>query len=326
METPHINHTSYLALTGGVGGAKLAVGLYHLLQDSVSFAVNTGDDFELYGLHISPDIDTLMYTLAGICHAQQGWGRAEETWSLMNSLQEFGEETWFQLGDKDLATHILRTAKLRSGQTLSEVTAHLCRAIEIKAPIYPMSDQPVQTQVNTQSGEWLDFQHYFVAQRCEPVVTGFRFMGVESAEVSPGLQKSLQRELAGIFICPSNPFVSVDPILSVGDMRRRLMQQAAPVIAVTPIISGQAIKGPTAKIMAELSMPTDALSVARYYAAFIDGFILDEKDEQLAPSIESLGIQVQLAPTLMHTFEDKVSLAKSCLNFADKLSHRKKSA
>ncbi len=320
------NLASYLALTGGVGGAKLAVGLYHLLNDKVSFAVNTGDDFELYGLHISPDIDTLMYTLADKCHAQQGWGRADETWSFMHSLQELGEQTWFQLGDKDLATHLLRTCNLKNGQTLSEVTAHLCTALGIQAPIYPMSDQSVRTQVQTPGGEWLDFQHYFVAEQCAPVVTGFRFIGADKATLSPGLYQSLQQQLAAIFICPSNPFVSVDPILSIGDMHARLKQQSAPVIAVTPIIGGQAIKGPTAKMMAELSMPTDAVTVARYYAECIDGFILDEQDEYLAPEIEALGIQVTCAQTIMQSFEDKVSLAQNCLNFADRLNQWKRSA
>ena len=241
----------YVALTGGIGGAKLALGLAHILAaDQVAFVVNTGDDFEHLGLHISPDMDTLAYTLAGLSNPEAGWGRKDESWQFMAALQELGGETWFRLGDRDLALHVRRTEMLSQGATLTQATRRITTGLGVRHPIIPMSDDPVRTQVHTASGP-MAFQHYFVRDRCEPAVTGFEFAGAEDAAPSPDLAAHLEG-CAGIIICPSNPFVSVDPILAVPGLKQALKASGAPLVAVSPIVGGAAIKGPTAKMMGEL--------------------------------------------------------------------------
>ncbi len=311
----------YLALTGGVGGAKLALGLSQLLTaEQLSFAVNTGDDFEHLGLHISPDIDTLVYTLSGQSNPDTGWGRRDESWQFMQSLEQLGGETWFRLGDRDLAMHIQRTRQLAAGKSLTEITNRLAKALGIEHQILPMSDDPVRTRVQTQSG-WMDFQEYFVKQQCRPAVTGFEYSGSEMAAINPQLVELLHSDnLAGILICPSNPFVSIDPILALPGMRQALIDSKAPVIAISPVVGGTAIKGPTVKMMQELSIPNTASWVAGHYADVLDGFVLDQQDAGLKAGVESLGLSVNCTQTVMNTLEDRVALAQDCLDFLHQLN------
>lgn len=312
--------TNILALTGGVGGAKLALGLSKVLApDKLTIVANTADDFEHFGLHICPDLDTLMYTLAGCNNQQQGWGLAGESWQAMGMLRRYNAEGWFQLGDKDIATHLLRTQWLVQGQTLTSVTAHLCQRLGVKHLVIPMSDQPVRTIVQTPHEE-LSFQHYFVRERCQPTVSGFRFEGIESAVAQPDFLQTLRSEsLRAVIVCPSNPFVSVQPILELPMVRAALQQTKAPVIAVSPIVAGMAIKGPAAKMMNELNMPSNAKSVAAYYGDFLDGFVIDNTDAEQADLIRATGVSVKVLPTIMHDLEDRISLAKNCLAYIDEL-------
>ncbi len=302
---------TYLALTGGIGGAKLALGLSHILApDALGFVVNTGDDFEHLGLHVSPDLDTLAYTLADASNTSTGWGRKNETWRFMEALGQLGGETWFQLGDADLAVHISRTQMLKAGLTLTEATKAISTRLGVVHAIIPMSDQPVRTLVHT-TGAILPFQHYFVRERCQSQVTGFEFAGVEDAEPNPVLLALLD-ECEGIIICPSNPFVSIDPILAVPGMAAALQSCKSPIVAVSPIVGGAAIKGPTAKIMAELGQPASADQVARHYQGLLDGFILDSQDKALA---DHLPIPALVEPTIMVTLQDRKRLAAAALDF-----------
>jgi len=305
-----------LALTGGVGGAKLALGLAHLLEpEQVTFLVNTGDDFDHLGLRICPDIDTLLYTLSDEANPETGWGRRNETWHCLEALEQLGSETWFRLGDRDLATHLTRTAALAAGSSLTAVTGKLAAGLGIRHRVLPMCDEQVATMIGTTAGE-LAFQHYFVRERCAPQVTGFRFHGSEQATLGPTLQALLAADdLDGIVICPSNPFVSVDPILAVPGMRAALKAARAPVVAVSPLIQGAAIKGPTAKMMAELGVPGDALAVARHYGDLLDGFMLDSSDAGLLDDVRGLGLHAIATPALMLTLQDKMNLAQSALDF-----------
>ena len=306
-----------VALCGGVGGAKLAPGLgLALPPDELSFIVNTGDDFQHLGLSISPDLDSVIYALAGLSDPVRGWGRRDETWTFMEALKGLNGESWFQLGDGDLAMHVERTWRLAQGAALSEVTAHLCRALGIAVRVLPMSDDPVRTRVLTVEG-WLDFQEYFVHRRCRPAVREFIFAGAETARPQPDALAALERrDLRAIVICPSNPFVSVEPILAVPGIRAAIQQSPAPVVAVTPIIGGKAIKGPAAKMMAELRLDVSGAAVARRYAGLIDGFVVDHAD----PVPESWqDITFFSAATLMNTSEDRLQLAHAVLQTADRL-------
>ncbi|HAK52748.1 MAG TPA: 2-phospho-L-lactate transferase [Gammaproteobacteria bacterium] len=310
-----------LALSGGVGGAKLALGLSKVLSpDQLTVIANTGDDFDHLGFHICPDLDTVMYTLADLSNKDVGWGQEGETWHFLEALQRFEEETWFKLGDRDLATHVARTVKLGQGRTLSEVTRELCHGLSIDHPIIPMSDDTISTVVHTDS-ETLSFQHYFVRDRCEPVVTGFDFEGIEDAKPSPGFEQALDDPNLGlIVICPSNPFVSVDPILLVPGVKERIAERKVPMVAVSPIVSGLAIKGPAAKMMKELGMPQSATAVAEHYVAkygeILTGFIIDEQDRELATSAQSLGLETIVTNTVMVTLQDRINLANESLKFA----------
>jgi len=310
-----MNAPRYLAITGGIGGAKLGLGLINLLRpEQLSLVVNTADDFEHLGLHVSPDVDTLMYTLAGVNNTETGWGRRDESWNFMKSLAELGGETWFALGDRDLAVNVERTHRLRQGQTLSQVTAAFCEALGVAHEILPMTDDPVSTRVLTTRGE-MSFQDYFVRERCEPAVTGFRFDGVDRARLNPRIASSLDSpELAGVILCPSNPFVSLGPILALPGMLERLQACPAPVVAVSPVVGGSAIKGPTVKMMTELSLPNSATWVAEHYRSFLDGFILDRVDAGLVAEVESLGMRTRVINTVMVTLEDRIELARECLD------------
>jgi LPPG:FO 2-phospho-L-lactate transferase len=308
----------YVALSGGVGGAKLSLGLAHLLGERLAVIVNTGDDFEHLGLHISPDVDTAIYTLAGVVNPDTGWGRRDETWTFMRALQSLGGPDWFKLGDGDLATHVERTRRLRSGETLTSVTTHLADGFGVRSRILPMCDAPLRTLVDADQGT-LAFQEYFVREQCRPAVHAIRFDGAEAARPSAQVLAAL-KDAAGIIICPSNPWLSVDPVLAVPGMREAIRAAGAPVIAVSPIIAGKAVKGPTAKIMHELGLQPGATTIAHYYAGLIDGFILDREDQAQADKIP---VPTRAVSTLMHTLDDKTALARECLRFCAALPRTK---
>ena len=309
-----------VALCGGVGGAKLAYGLAQVLPPKeLAVVVNTGDDFEHFGLTICPDLDTVMYTLSGNENQETGWGRAGETWGVLDEVGRLGGETWFKLGDKDLALHLLRRQLLDRGQRLTSVTQQLCARLGVEAAILPMSDDPVRTIVRTGQGE-LGFQEYFVGRRCEPEVLGFRFEGAAQARPSPEVDAALRApDLHGIVICPSNPYVSIGPMLAVDGIRRRLESARVPVLAVSPIVGGRAIKGPAAKMMQELKGAVSALLVARLYDKLIDGMLLDEQDAGLLAEREDDDPRLFVAPSVMHTPEHRVLLARECLRVLDEL-------
>ena len=304
-----------LALAGGVGGAKLAQGLADVLApEQLMIVVNTGDDFEHLGLHISPDLDTVMYTQAGINDPSRGWGIAGETWNFMQALQTLGGQTWFQLGDRDLATHLERTQRLRAGESLSAVTERLCARLNVRHRVVPMSDQPVRTLVHTSDGV-LAFQDYFVRRRSEPVVTGLEFSGVDEARMSEALRFALDSQsLAAVIICPSNPYLSIAPILALPGMRAALECGRVPVIAVSPIVAGQALKGPAAKIMRELGKQPSSLEVARFYHGLIDALVVDHADSALGTSIDALGIHPIVANTIMNESRDRIELARCVID------------
>ena len=309
-----------IALSGGVGGAKLALGLSRVLPpEDLLVVVNTGDDFEHLGLSISPDIDTVMYTLAGLANRELGWGRHDETWSFMETMEALGGETWFRLGDRDVALHVERTRRLRRGESLSAVTNALAAKMGIPQRIVPMSDDPIRTRLLTGEG-WLDFQEYFVHRRCEPVVSQLEFHGAATARPHPEFMAALaDPRLQAVVICPSNPFISVEPILAIPGVRDAMANCAAPVIAVSPIIAGRAVKGPTAKMMTELGLDPSAGTVAQRYSDLLDGYVIDHADMSEVVSIDA---RVMLAQTLMTTIEDREALARTVLEAASVLRRR----
>ena len=303
-----------VALAGGVGGAKLAHGLAQLLKpEELTIIVNTGDDFEHYGLYICPDLDTVCYTLAGIANPETGWGRVNESWNVMENISRLGGLAWFRLGDQDLATHLERTRRLKEGDSLSEITRDFCRAWDIGYTILPMSDQPVRTIVDTDEGE-LAFQEYFVHRRCQPRVKGFRFDGADQAEPAPGAREALQSADA-IVICPSNPWVSVDPILKVVHPLFSAERPGWMSVAVSPIIGGETVKGPAAKMYRELGIEPSALAVANHYRGLVTHFVMDTIDAQLIESVRGLNMQVHVTKTVMKSHEDRKLLAEDTLNF-----------
>ncbi|HZO22609.1 MAG TPA: 2-phospho-L-lactate transferase [Steroidobacteraceae bacterium] len=309
-----------VALCGGVGGAKLAHGLAMALPaESLTVIVNTADDFEHLGLHISPDLDSVMYALAGLSDPDRGWGQRAESWNFMEMLQQLGGPGWFRLGDRDLAVHIERSRRLSEGVRLSEVTAQLCSRLGITVRVLPMSDEPVRTRVLTDEG-WLEFQEYFVHRHCEPPVQAFAFAGAEAAHAVPEAARALARsDLTAIVICPSNPFVSVEPILAVSDIRLALERARAPVIAVTPIVGGKALKGPAAKMLGELGLEVTPEAVARRYTGIIDAFVVDAADPLPAPI---RGITFFSAATIMRSEPDRLRLAQAVLRSAAELVAR----
>lgn len=298
-----------VALAGGVGGAKFVHGLAQILApEDLTVIVNTGDDFEHYGLYICPDLDTVCYTLAGLANPETGWGRIQESWKVIENAAKLGGPDWFRLGDQDLGTHLERTRRLNEGQTLSQITRDFCRAWGISQAILPMSDQPVRTVVETDEGD-LAFQEYFVHRHCAPRVRGFRFEGVGEAETAPGTRAALQSADA-VILCPSNPWVSIDPILQL------IPQIESPVFAISPILGGQTVKGPAAKMFRELGIEPSALAVARHYCDLLSGFVLDAIDERLQAEIRSLNMRVLVTNTLMKSHDDRKKLAAVVLDFA----------
>ena len=305
-----------LALTGGVGGAKLSLGLTHVLTpEDVIFVVNVGDDFEHMGLSISPDIDTLTYTLAGVVNEATGWGRADESWDCLTELKSFEADTWFQLGDRDLALHLFRTALLKSGKSLTEVTNIVCTRLGVKYKVVPATDSYLRTRVLTDQGS-LAFQDYFVRLKCEPKVSELEYHQRTTASMSPEIDPA---DVSGVVICPSNPFLSIDPILELDEMRSLLTNRNFPVVAVSPIVGDRAIKGPTAKMMREMNMSVTCAGVAQHYHELLDGYVIDDIDAHHASDIEARGIRTRKANSIMRTIEDKVALAKDCVDFLEEL-------
>ena len=305
-----------VALAGGVGGAKLAVGLAAVLPpQELAIVVNTGDDFEHLGFTVCPDLDTVMYTLGGVNNRETGWGRAGETWRFMSEMRRLGGEDWFRLGDRDLAVHVLRAQALARGEPLSEVTRDLVTRFGIKHAILPMSDTPVRTRVKTTSHE-LSFQDYFVRLRCAPRVTGFRFAGSRAARVPPSLRRLMRsRHTEAVVICPSNPFVSIAPIMSVPAIRAWLKARKFPVIAVSPIVGGAAVKGPAAKMMRELGLKPTALEVVRHYGHAVDHWVIDQQDAKLSGAIAHMGKRVLVTDTLMTGRRQSTALARQVIRF-----------
>jgi LPPG:FO 2-phospho-L-lactate transferase len=301
-----------VALAGGVGGAKLAHGLAQILPpEDLTVIVNTGDDFEHLGLTICPDLDTVCYTLAGLANSETGWGRVNETWNTISNVEKLGGPNWFRLGDQDFGTHLERTRRLKDGQSLSQVTKDFCKAWGIKQTILPMTDSPVRTIVNTDEGE-LAFQEYFVHRHCEPRVKGFRFDGVKVAEPTVGAREAIDSAQA-IVICPSNPWVSVDPILCIISLSP---SEGKPVVAVSPIIDGKTVKGPAAKMYSELGIEPSALAVAQHYQGLINGFVLDNTDRHLSDKIETRTLVTDI---LMKSHTDRARLAMDVLHFVGSL-------
>jgi LPPG:FO 2-phospho-L-lactate transferase len=310
-----------VALSGGIGGAKLALGLSRIVPaDKLLVVANVGDDFEHLGLHISPDVDTLTYTLAGLDNTKQGWGRQDETWSFMATLTALGGEDWFRLGDRDMALHVERTRRLRRGETLAAITAHFCRRLGVGPRVLPATDDRLRTRLRTDEG-WLDFQDYFVRLQCRPVVRELAFEGADAARPHTDLLAALRDErLRAVIICPSNPFISVEPILAVPGTRQALSACAAPVIAVSPIIGGRAVKGPTAKMMEELGITPSAAAVAKRYGDLLDGYVMDIAD---AEEVAHVAPRVTLAPTLMTNLAEREELGRVVLKAASALASMK---
>lgn len=313
------NRLKIVALAGGVGGAKLAHGLAQVLPpEDLTIIVNTGDDFEHFGLYICPDLDTVCYTLAGIANPDTGWGRSGETWNMMENLSKLGGADWFRLGDKDLGTHLERTQRLKEGYSLSQITKDFCESWGIGHTVLPMSDKPVRTFVETAEGE-LEFQEYFVHRRCEPHVKGFWFDGVDQAEPVRGAREAIQSADA-VIICPSNPWVSIDPILatltpSPLSLGKRGWGEGKKVVAISPIIGGEAIKGPAAKMYRELGIEPSALAVANHYRGLVTDFVLDKIDEQLNETVKGLSMRTYVTNTLMRSHEDRKQLAIDLLTY-----------
>ena len=309
MSSPRV-----LALAGGVGGAKLVVGLAQCLDPGdLVVGVNTGDDDVFHGLHVSPDLDTMMYTLAGLSNPETGWGLQGDTFQALSMLRSYGSDTWFNLGDRDLATHIRRTQLLGQGLTLSEVTAQLCSALGVRHAIVPMSDQPVRTMLDTPDGR-LSMQEYFVRRRAQPDVSAVQYEGASDASPSPGLENGLSQARM-LVICPSNPALSVSPIVAVAGVKERLAGFSGIRVAVSPIVGNDAVRGPAGRIMAGLGQEVSVVGVARAYREFCDVLVIDQQDEALAPAVADVGLRPVVANTIMNSLQDRVDLARTVLSF-----------
>ena len=310
------NPPAVLALAGGVGGAKLALGLALLLDPGeLVVCVNTGDDETFHGLHVSPDLDTIMYTLSGLSNEETGWGVGGDTFTALDMLGKFGADTWFNLGDRDFATHIRRTQLLADGKTLSEVTDELNRSLGVTQLVVPMSDDSVKTVLVTDEGE-LPMQRYFVGRRAEPKIFEVRYLGADTATAAPGFQDALAR--AGMLVmCPSNPYLSLGPILAIPAVRKKIRAFPGKKVCVSPIVGGDAVNGPAGKIMAELGKEVSCVQVAREYLDICDVLVIDVQDEALAPQIQEMGITPLVTSTIMKTSQDKIALAKKILALAN---------
>lgn len=314
-----------LTLAGGVGGARLALGLARVLAPRrLAIVVNTGDDFEHMGLAICPDLDTVLYTLAGVHNPATGWGRRDETWSAMETFAQLGAETWFRLGDRDLALHVVRTHALRQGMALSEVMTALTRRLRVRHAVIPMSDTPVRTFVRTDRGD-LAFQDYFVRLQCRPRVRGFRFAGAARARVPRDLARLLASNgVRAVVIAPSNPYVSIAPILRVPAIARWLAARRVPVVGVSPIVGGAALKGPAAKMMRELGAEASAIGIARHYGRMVDGWVIDRVDAAAAAPIAAMGHAVRVTDTVMRDGARSEALAGEVLALARALARQRR--
>jgi LPPG:FO 2-phospho-L-lactate transferase len=306
-----------VALSGGVGGAKLALGLDRIVDPGcLTIVANTGDDFEHLGLSISPDVDTLLYTLSSLADPHKGWGRRDETWNFMATLGMLGGETWFQLGDHDLAMHVERTRRLVAGERLSSIVDDIRRRLGVVSRVLPMTDDRVRTRLRT-AGGWLDFQHYFVRLQCEPAVTAIEFTGVEHSAPPPALVEALQQPaLRAVVLCPSNPLLSIEPIVAVPGIRAALVACRAPVIAVSPLVRSKSLKGPTSKLLAELGISAPVDAIARRYGDFLSGYVIDSSDANQATDLD---VPVAATNTVMQTLNDRMQLARFVLTFADRI-------
>ena len=305
-------------LSGGVGGAKLVLGLSQVLNnDDFMTIVNTGDDFVHLGLKICPDIDTLIYTLAELVDQERGWGLKDESWNFLDKTKLLGGESWFNLGDKDLATHVHRTQRLAKGENLTSITKNLASSFGVEAKIVPMTNDLVSTVVETREGD-LAFQHYFVRDRCLPIVKSFRFEGIKSSVINPSIKEyGEENNKSAVLLAPSNPFVSIDPIIGVPGMTEELVKMKGPKIAISPIVNSKAIKGPAAKMMQELGIPSTSIEVTNHYKGLIDAVVIDHADAALSEKIEDMGIKVFVTNTVMHSLKEKITLANECLNFIE---------
>jgi len=306
-----------VAFSGGIGGAKLALGLYRILEPgALTVIANPGDDFEHLGFTICPDLDTVSYTLGGVVNPDTGWGLKDETWRFMDEVKRDGGPDWFALGDRDLELHRMRTQRLKAGDTLTQISVDFAAQLGVQATLLPASNEPVRTVVQTLTGD-LEFQHYFVRERAAPVVTGFEFVGSQSATpTSEALAALADPELSVIVICPSNPYISIDPILSISGYREALARTTVPVVAVSPVVGGEAVKGPTAKMMRELGVTVSAASVAEHYADILDGFVIDSVDESQALTVSTPTL---VCNTMMTTLATKQKLARDVVDFAARL-------
>jgi LPPG:FO 2-phospho-L-lactate transferase len=305
-----------VAISGGIGGAKLALGLYHILdKNELTVICNTGDDIELFGLHISPDVDIVMYTLAGSVDPEKGWGYANDSFAFLSTLANvYKQPSWFSLGDRDIATHVLRTNYLKQGMRLSEVTRELCQLIELDdVTLIPMTDDSITTYVRISDGSLIHFEEFFVKLGCEEGIKEIQYTGAERAAPAKGVVESIA-EADLVVVCPSNPIASIGPILSIKKISRALLNAKCPVVAVSPLVGGEAIKGPTVAFMKALGLEPTALGVAKHYHDFLSHYILDKVDEDFESEIQKLGLETIVTNTIMQTFDDKKDLAKSVLS------------
>lgn len=317
VDNNNMSELKIVALAGGVGGARLSDGLAQVIQpEDLTVIVNVGDDFTFLGLRISPDLDTVYYTLAGLENPETGWGRNNDTWKVLDNLRQLGMPDWFQLGDTDIATHLARTIRLGRGDTLSQITHDFCQVWRIKVNVLPMSDDVIQTMIYTNQGD-LEFQEYFVHRRCKPVVKGFSFEGVEKSRPAKGTIEAIDHCNA-VVICPSNPWVSIDPILAIKGYKEALKNH--PVFAVSPIIGTQTVKGPAAKMFFEMGIQPSALAVAQHYAGIIDYIFIDSSDQDLINDINKLGIQAISTDILMHDRNDRRRLAREIVEVIQSVS------
>ena len=314
-----IKKKKILALSGGVGGAKLCRGLDQITdKDELVIIANTGDDFLYLGFYISPDIDTLIYTLAGENNIETGWGRTDETWKAHNVMGELGADNWFKLGDKDLEMHVYRSKEIQNGTSLTEITQKVSKIWNINSKILPMSNHSVKTIIESDIGT-LSFQEYFVKKKCMPKVESITFKNKKAKTSQIILDEMNDKNLTAIVFAPSNPYLSIDPILSLSEIKTFLHTSSTPVIAVSPVVGGQAIKGPTTKIMTELGLEPSAVTIAKHYDGLIDGLILDVLDQSLVSQIEDMGIRTKVMNTVMHNDQDKIQLAQGVLDFAQEI-------
>jgi len=302
---------NYLLLCGGVGGSKLALGFKNSIDpDNLTIAVNTGDDFTHLGLIICPDLDTVMYTLAGESDSSKGWGRKDESWNMLSALSDMEGETWFQLGDKDLATHIQRTYLINSGKSLTEATHNLCESFKLPKYIFPMSNQSVETYIQTKN-RLLSFQEYFVKLKCEPCVSDFVFKGLDNADFNKDLDLSIYDE---IIICPSNPYVSINPMLQLPKLKNYLQDYSQKVTTISPIVNAQSLKGPTAKMMQELGQEVSVKTIAKFYKNYSKRIFIDSSDVNESDELHELGYEVHIADLIMNSLDKKNALAQTIIH------------